>query len=75
MRRLRSFTMPDMHTLTRDIEGAKKEFIEQYKLALGWMRDTGIEYEIGGELRLLRRFGRRARCAASPGVSGRPRHR
>jgi threonyl-tRNA synthetase len=47
LRRLRSFTMPDMHTLTIDIEGAKKEFLNQYKLCLDWMKDIGVEYEIG----------------------------
>ena len=47
LRRLRAFTMPDMHTLVKDIEGAKQEFLNQYKLCLGWMKDTGVEYEIG----------------------------
>ena len=54
LRRLRSFTMPDMHTLTRDMDGAKEEFLKQYKLALKWMSDLGLEYEIG--IRFVREF-------------------
>lgn len=54
LRRLRSFTMPDMHTLVRDMEGAKEEFLKQYDLALKWMADLGVDYEIG--IRFVREF-------------------
>ncbi len=54
LRRLRAFTMPDMHTLTKDMEQAKKEFLRQYKLSLGWMRDLGLGYEVG--IRFVREF-------------------
>ncbi|MEE8167625.1 MAG: threonine--tRNA ligase [Candidatus Hydrothermarchaeales archaeon] len=46
LKRLRSFTMPDMHTLCRDVDQAKKEFIEQYKLSMQWMRDIGLQYDV-----------------------------
>ncbi|MGY5055127.1 threonine--tRNA ligase [Streptomyces sp. 900105755] len=43
LRRLRSFTMPDMHSLVRDMEMAKGEFIAQVKLCLEWLDDIGLE--------------------------------
>jgi len=54
LRRLRAFTMPDMHTLVKDIDGAKEEFLNQYRLALKWMADLGLEYEVG--IRFVRSF-------------------
>jgi len=54
LRRLRAFTMPDMHTLTRDMSGAKEEFLKQFKLSLKWMEDLGVDYEIG--IRFVRDF-------------------
>ncbi|MET1124848.1 MAG: threonine--tRNA ligase [Archaeoglobaceae archaeon] len=45
LRRLRAFTMPDMHTLVRDMEEAKREFFEQYKLSIEVLREIGIEPE------------------------------
>ncbi len=54
LRRLRAFTMPDMHTLVRDIETAKEEFLEQYKLCMGWMNDLNLNYEIG--IRFIKDF-------------------
>ncbi|MCS7121081.1 MAG: threonine--tRNA ligase [Archaeoglobaceae archaeon] len=49
LRRLRAFTMPDMHTLVRDVEEAKKEFFEQYKLSVEVLKEVGLEphdYEV-----------------------------
>ncbi len=49
LRRLRAFTMPDMHTLARDMEQAKQEFFNQYKLAVEVLKEIGIEpsdYEV-----------------------------
>jgi len=43
LRRLRSFTMPDMHTLVRDMPMAKDEFIKQVQLCLQWLDDIGLE--------------------------------
>lgn len=43
LRRLRAFTMPDMHTLCRDLSSAKEEFRNQFKLGIECMRDLGFE--------------------------------
>ena len=43
LRRLRTFTMPDMHTLVRDAEMVKKEFLSQARLCLRWLDDIGVE--------------------------------
>jgi threonyl-tRNA synthetase len=43
LRRLRAFTMPDMHTLCRDVEEAKKEFMRQFKLSMECMKDIGMD--------------------------------
>ncbi len=54
LRRLRAFTMPDMHTLAEDMDHAKQEFLNQYKLSMGWMKDLNLEYEAG--IRFVRDF-------------------
>jgi len=56
LRRLRAFTMPDMHTLAGDMEQAKEEFLKQYKLSMQWMEDLdmGDNYEVG--IRFVRDF-------------------
>ncbi|MEM7815298.1 MAG: threonine--tRNA ligase [Candidatus Aenigmatarchaeota archaeon] len=49
LRRLRSFTMPDMHTMCADMKGAKEEFVKQFKLGMECMADIGLdrsEYEM-----------------------------
>ena len=43
LRRLRAFTMPDMHSVVRDDEMAKQEFLEQVKLCLHWIDDIGVD--------------------------------
>ena len=43
LRRLRTFTMPDMHSLVRDMDMAKQEFLSQVKLCLQWLDDVGLE--------------------------------
>ncbi|MHA2237002.1 MAG: threonine--tRNA ligase [Candidatus Hodarchaeales archaeon] len=45
IRRLRAFTMPDLHTAVKDIEMAKKEFEHQFLLATQYMEDIEINYE------------------------------
>ena len=45
LRRLRAFTMPDMHTIAKDMEQAKQEFFNQYKLSVEVLREIGIEPE------------------------------
>lgn len=39
LRRLRTFTMPDMHTLCADMPQAKDEMLRQVGLSLDWMHD------------------------------------
>lgn len=46
LKRLRAFTMPDMHTLCRDMDQAKEAFKQQYDLSMDWMRDIGLEYDV-----------------------------
>ena len=48
LRRLRAFTMPDMHTLCSDLKQAKHEFANQFTFCMGLMGDIGLksaEYE------------------------------
>jgi len=57
LRRLRAFTMPDMHTLTKDMEQAKNEFINQYRLSVETLRAIGLnpeDYEVA--IRITRDF-------------------
>ncbi len=49
LRRLRAFTMPDMHTIARDMEQAKQEFMNQYRLGVETLKEIGLqpeEYEV-----------------------------
>jgi threonyl-tRNA synthetase len=46
LKRLRAFTMPDMHTLCRDMGQARDEFLNQYKLSMEWMDGIDVEYDI-----------------------------
>ncbi|AEH24110.1 threonine--tRNA ligase [Pyrococcus yayanosii] len=49
LRRLRAFTMPDMHTLAKDIEQAKEEFKKQFKLSMEVLEGVGLtpeDYEV-----------------------------
>jgi len=57
LRRLRAFTMPDMHTLAMDMEQAKSDFKKQYEMAISVLRDFGLElgdYEVA--IRFTRDF-------------------
>uniref|UniRef100_A0A7J2THM6 Threonine--tRNA ligase n=1 Tax=Archaeoglobus fulgidus TaxID=2234 RepID=A0A7J2THM6_ARCFL len=57
LRRLRAFTMPDMHTIVKDMEQAKEEFLAQYKLSVEVLKEIGIEpkdYEVA--VRVTRDF-------------------
>ncbi|MBF0136696.1 MAG: threonine--tRNA ligase [Magnetococcus sp. DMHC-1] len=47
LKRLRAFTMPDMHTLCRDIEQAVGEFLTHVDLSLTWAADLHYQSEIG----------------------------
>jgi len=46
LKRLRAFTMPDMHTLASDMGMAKSEFEKQYDLGLEWNRMMGLSTEV-----------------------------
>ncbi len=45
LKRLRAFSMPDMHTLCKDVQQAKQEFQNQFDLCKGWNDELGIEFE------------------------------
>jgi threonyl-tRNA synthetase len=45
LRRLRAFTMPDMHTIARDMKEAMQEFFNQYRLSVEVLREIGLEPE------------------------------
>ena len=45
LKRQRAFTMPDMHTATRDMDQAREELERQAKLALSTAEDLGVNYE------------------------------
>jgi threonyl-tRNA synthetase len=45
LKRQRAFTMPDMHTATRDMEQARAELEAQAKLSLRTSEDLGLNYE------------------------------
>ncbi|PKK86534.1 MAG: threonine--tRNA ligase [Thermoplasmata archaeon HGW-Thermoplasmata-1] len=54
IKRLRCFTMPDMHTMCADIGQAKEEFKRQYLYSMEWMADLGIPYQAA--IRFVRPF-------------------
>lgn len=54
LRRLRTFTMPDMHTLCGGTEQAKREFSAQFDLSREWMNDLGVPYATA--VRVVRSF-------------------
>ena len=50
LRRLRSFTMPDVHAFCRDIDQAKVEFVKRFKFSADVLEGIGIhnsDYELG----------------------------
>ncbi|MBD3348463.1 MAG: threonine--tRNA ligase [Candidatus Eisenbacteria bacterium] len=54
LRRLRTFTMPDLHTLARDTVSAREEFLRQMDLSMACVDDFGLDYEIA--VRFVRGF-------------------
>ena len=54
LKRLRCFTMPDMHTLCADINQATEEFKRQFKTAKKWMDDLQLDYEVA--IRFVKSF-------------------
>lgn len=47
LRRLRAFTMPDLHTLCRSVDQALEEFENQFQICIQVMNDINIDYEVG----------------------------
>jgi threonyl-tRNA synthetase len=45
IRRLRAFTMPDMHTLTRDMSSAMEEFRKQYQASISVLKAVGLDLD------------------------------
>lgn len=57
LRRLRAFTMPDMHTMCGDMDQAVEQFGRQYQMSIDVLKDVGIDvsdYEVA--IRLTRDF-------------------
>lgn len=57
LRRLRAFTMPDMHTLCKDMDEAVRQFHEQYNICINVLSKIGLglsEYEVA--IRFTRDF-------------------
>src|SRR3972149_5810804 len=57
LRRLRAFTMPDMHTLCKDMEDAVRQFNDQYNMCIDVLEKIGIDlpdYEVA--IRFTRDF-------------------
>jgi threonyl-tRNA synthetase len=57
LRRLRAFTMPDMHTMCGDMDQAVEQFGRQYQMSINVLKDVGIDvsdYEVA--IRLTRDF-------------------
>ncbi len=53
LRRLRAFTMPDVHALCADMEQAKKEYVKRFDLCRSVLKDCGIE---NGDYEMAIRF-------------------
>jgi threonyl-tRNA synthetase len=54
LRRLRAFTMPDMHTLVADTTQAKEEFLAHVRLCREWLDDLDIEPQVA--IRFVKSF-------------------
>jgi len=54
LKRLRAFTMPDMHTMVAEMEGAKGEFRAQLEMSMKWNQELGLDTEVG--FRILEEF-------------------
>ncbi|HET6399377.1 MAG TPA: threonine--tRNA ligase [Candidatus Thermoplasmatota archaeon] len=54
IKRLRCFTMPDMHTLVADLDQAREEFKRQFDRSKAWMDALEVPYETA--VRFVRSF-------------------
>ena len=56
LKRLRAFTMPDMHTIVADIESAKEEFERQMEKGVEWLESVGLYENTEVGFRVVRDF-------------------
>ncbi len=54
LKRLRAFTMPDLHTFCKDLPQATEEFKRQFSTAMRWMSSLKIDSEVA--LRFVKEF-------------------
>jgi len=54
LKRLRSFTMPDLHTLCADMVQSTDEFKRQFSTSLKWMNDLQLDNEVA--LRFVKEY-------------------
>jgi threonyl-tRNA synthetase len=54
LKRLRAFTMPDLHTFCADLSQATEEFKQQFTTAMRWMKSLNLESEVA--LRFVKEF-------------------
>ena len=54
LKRLRSFTMPDLHTFCSDMSQATEEFKQQFMTSMKWMKDLKLDHEVA--LRFVKEF-------------------
>jgi len=47
LKRLRAFTMPDMHTFSANLDQAKTELKKHFKLGMQWLKDLDLDVELG----------------------------
>jgi threonyl-tRNA synthetase len=54
LKRLRAFTMPDLHTFCQDLPQATEEFKRQFNTAMRWMNSLNLDSEVA--LRFVKEF-------------------
>jgi threonyl-tRNA synthetase len=54
LKRLRAFTMPDLHTFCADLPQATEEFKRQFSTSMRWMQSLNLESEVA--LRFVKEF-------------------
>ncbi len=54
LKRLRAFTMPDLHTFCKDLPQATEEFKRQFSTAIRWMNSLKLDSEVA--LRFVKEF-------------------
>ncbi len=54
LKRLRAFTMPDLHTFCKDLPQATEEFKRQFSTAMRWMSSLKLDSEVA--LRFVKEF-------------------